>query len=121
MDETAYLVSLYNKFQPEGLEVVSLAFEKSDKLQTNKRSLERLRGHFGIPYPLLMAGRASKKEAAQKLPMLNHVLSFPTTIFIDRNGNVRRIHTGFSGPGTGEYYQEFVDETDDFVLRLLLE
>ena len=121
MDETAYLVSLHNKFHSEGLEIVSLAFEKSDKMETNKRSLERLRGHFDIPYPLLLAGRASKKEAAEKLPMLNHVLSFPTTIFIDRNGNVRRIHTGFSGPGTGEYYQEFVDETDDFVLRLLLE
>ena len=121
MDETAYLVSLHNKFATEGLEVVSLAFEKSDNAETNIRSLERLREHFSIPYPILIAGNASKKEAAKKLPMLNHVLSFPTTIFIDRDGEVRRIHTGFSGPGTGEYYQEFVQKTDDFVLRLLLE
>jgi hypothetical protein len=53
--------------------------------------------------------------------MLNHVLSFPTGIYIDRKGKVRRIHTGFSGPGTGEYYQEFVEETDQFVTQLLLE
>jgi peroxiredoxin len=120
-DETAYLVSLHEKFHDQGLEVISLAFEKSDNKQTNIKSLERLRDHFGVPYEILIAGTASKKEAGEKLPMLNHVLSFPTSIFIGRNGEVRKIHTGFSGPGTGEYYQEFVEETDRFVTRLLIE
>ncbi len=121
MDETAYLVQLHEKFHTQGLEVISLAFEKSDNKETNLRSLQRLREHFSIPYEILLAGKASKKEAAAKLPMLNHVLSFPTSIFIDREGQVRRIHTGFSGPGTGEYYQEFVEETDRFVTQLLIE
>lgn len=121
MDETAYLVSLYNKFHQQGLEVVSLAFEKSYNIETNIHSLNRLKEHFDIPYEILLAGKANKTEAAKKLPMLNHVLSFPTSIFIDREGKVRRIHTGFSGPGTGEYYQEFVEETDNFVTQLLIE
>ena len=121
MDETAYLVQLHEKFHPQGLEVISLAFEKNNNKETNLRSLQRLKEHFSIPYEILLAGKASKKEAAAKLPMLNHVLSFPTSIFIDRAGKVRRIHTGFSGPGTGEYYQEFVEETDRFVTQLLIE
>lgn len=121
MDETAYLVELYKKFNTQGLEVIPLAFEKSDNRETNIRSLTRLKDHFSIPYEILLAGRSSKKEAAEKLPMLNHVLSFPTSIFVDRNGDVRKIHTGFSGPGTGEYYNEFVEETDRFVTQLLLE
>ena len=120
-DETSYLVSLHEKFHGQGLEVISLAFEKSDNKETNKRSLQRLKDHFNVPYEILLAGTASKKEAAEKLPMLNHVLSFPTSIFIDRTGEVRKIHTGFSGPGTGEYYQEFVEETDRFVTQLLIE
>lgn len=120
-DETAYLVSLYNKLHDQGLEVISLAFEKSDNKETNLRSLKRLKDHFDVPYPILLAGKASKSEAAEKLPMLNHVLSFPTSIYIDRSGEVRRIHTGFSGPGTGEYYSEFVEETDRFVTQLLIE
>ena len=120
-DETAYLVSLYNRLHEQGLEVVSLAFEKSDNRETNLRSLKRLRDHFNVPYPILLAGMASKMEAAEKLPMLNHVLSFPTTVYIDRSGEVRRVHTGFSGPGTGEYYSEFVEETDRFVTTLLIE
>lgn len=121
MDETAYLVSLYDKFHGQGLEVISCAFERSDNEETNIRSVKRLQEHFHVPYEMLLAGKASKKEAAQKLPMLNHVLSFPTSIFIDRNGEVRRIHTGFAGPGTGEYYHEFVEETDRFVTQLLIE
>ena len=121
MDETAYLVSLHNKFHKQGLEVVSLAFEKSDNPETNVKSLNRLKEHFNIPYEILLAGKASKTEAAKKLPMLNHVLSFPTSIFIDKKGTVRKIHTGFSGPGTGEYYKEFVEETDKFVAQLLIE
>jgi len=121
MDETAYLVSLHNNFHQQGLEVISLAFEKSDNEQINIHSLNRLKEHFSIPYEILLAGKASKKEAAEKLPMLNHVLSFPTSIFIDKKGIVRQIHTGFSGPGTGEYYQEFVEETDRFVTQLLIE
>jgi hypothetical protein len=40
--------------------------------------------------------------------MLNQVISFPTMVIIDQQGNVVNIHTGFSGPGTGEYYDEFV-------------
>jgi thiol-disulfide isomerase/thioredoxin len=121
MDETAYLVSVYNKFHEQGLEVISLAFEKSDNEETNLHSLRRLQEHFNVPYEILLAGKASKKEAAQKLPMLNHVLSFPASIFIDRKGEVRRIHTGFSGPGTGEYYHEFVEETDRFITQLIIE
>lgn len=121
MDETAYLVSLYNKYHQQGLEVISLAFEKSDNEESNLHSLNRLKEHFGVPYDILLAGKASKKEAAEKLPTLNHVLSFPTSIFIDKKGIVRQIHTGFSGPGTGEYYQEFVEETDLFVTQLLIE
>ena len=52
--------------------------------------------------------------------MLNHILSYPTMIFIDRNENVRRIHTGFSGPATEEY-QEFTEDFENFVTQLLEE
>ena len=44
-----------------------------------------------------------------------------TSIFIDREGKVRKIHTGFNGPGTGEPYQRFVDEYTLFIEQLLRE
>jgi hypothetical protein len=57
----------------------------------------------------------------ESLPMLNNFLAFPTTIIIDRKGNVRRIHTGFSGPATGVHFTEFKKEFELFIDTLLNE
>jgi hypothetical protein len=53
--------------------------------------------------------------------MLNHVISFPTTIIIDKKGKVRNIHTGFSGPATGDYYLDYITEFNHLIDELLAE
>ena len=53
--------------------------------------------------------------------MLNHVLSYPTTIFIDKKGTVRKIHTGFNGKATGKSYAQFVNEFESFLALLTSE
>ena len=50
--------------------------------------------------------------------MLNHVLSYPTTIFVDAEGKVQKIHTGFNGPATGEKYEAFQKEFHQFIDKL---
>jgi hypothetical protein len=47
--------------------------------------------------------------------------AFPTTIFIDRRGRVRKIHTGYSGPATGDHYTQFVAEFKSTIDQLLAE
>ena len=42
-------------------------------------------------------------------------------IFIDKKKNVRRIHTGFNGPATGEKYENFKREFKELILKLLAE
>jgi thiol-disulfide isomerase/thioredoxin len=121
LDETAYLVDLYRRSQTDGLEIVAIGFERGRDDLERMSNLRRLRDHFPVTYTILLAGSANKSEAAEKLPMLNHVISFPTTVFIDRKGRVRRILTGFSGPGTGEHYNEFVMRTEELVDQLLEE
>jgi hypothetical protein len=66
-----------------------------------------------------MAGTSNKREAATTLPMLNHILSFPTTIFIDKNGDITKIHTGFTGPGTGETFKKLSKEITELIESLL--
>jgi hypothetical protein len=53
--------------------------------------------------------------------MLADFKGFPTTIIIDKKGDVRKIHTGFSGPGTGKYYTEFTHEFEKLTNDLLAE
>ena len=121
MDETAYLAPFYQQNKNRGLEIIGLGYEQSPEFEQARKRLEKLKDRFNIGYTILVAGTRDKEAAAQTLPMLNHVLAFPTTIIIDKKGEVRKIHTGFSGPGTGRYYQEFVQDFETTINKLLQE
>ena len=122
MDETKLFSKWYRQYQNQGLEIVGVAFERSPDLETAARNLSRLKEHFNVGYEYVIASiKNDKAIAEEKFPMLNRVISFPTAIYIDRTGKVRKIHTGFNGPGTGEPYQRFVDEYGLFIESLLRE
>ncbi len=118
-DEAAFMAKLYERLKERGLEVVALMFEHSDNFEEAARQVQRFRDKFPITYTTLVAGSSDKTRAAEVLPQLNHVLAYPTTIFIDRNGEVRRIHTGFTGPGTGDHYRKLTAEFESLVTELL--
>jgi thiol-disulfide isomerase/thioredoxin len=120
-DEAAFLAPLYKDYHDKGLEIVSLMFEHFGDFPRAAAATERFRQHYGIEYTTLIAGISDKDDAAKKLPMLDRVYAFPTTIFIDRKGVVRKIHTGFSGPATGEHYTQFVNEVKTTLDQLLAE
>jgi thiol-disulfide isomerase/thioredoxin len=120
-DETAYLTELYSKNNANGLEIVALSFDKTTDFETSKNNILKLKTHFNAEYDFLIAGEASKIVAAKVLPMLNQIMSYPTSVFIDRTGKVRKIRTGFYGPGTGNYYNRYTEETTIFVQQLLNE
>ena len=120
LDESKFLVN-YVKDNPNlDLEIVALAFEYAKTEKMAFQRINRLKSALGIEYPILLAqyGTSSKIKAHEKLPMLNHLLSYPTTIFIDKKGEVKKIHTGFNGPATGEKYEQFKKEFDVFVKQL---
>lgn len=121
MDETSFLAPYYAKNSKHGIEVIGLAYERSADFTQAKTRLEKLKKRYQIEYELLLAGISDKQEAAKTLPALNAVLAFPTTIFIDKQGKVRRIHTGFAGAGTGIHHEKFKEEFGDFVKQLLKE
>ena len=120
-DEAAFLAPLYEEYRAKGLEVVSLMFEHFGDFERAAAATMRFRKQYGIEYTTLIAGVSDIDEAAKKLPMLQKFYGFPTTIVIDRKGVVRRIHTGFSGPATGDHYKRFVNEFKSELEQLLAE
>ena len=121
MDETAFLAPWYKENKDRGIEIIGLAFERKNDFDFAKRTLTRLKERFDIKYELLFAGLAGTDQASKALPALSGIAAFPSTIFIDKKGNVRKVHTGFSGPATGKFYQEFKDEFNGLVNELVAE
>jgi len=121
MDETKFYADWYRKNKSKGVEILGLAYETKPDFKYAKDRVEKMKEKLNVDYDFVIAGTSSTKSASESLPMLNRVMSFPTTIIIDKKGTVRKIHTGFSGPATGKYYEEFVDEFNSFVKELLEE
>ena len=120
-DEARYLAPFYTRYRDQGLEIVALMFEHFEDHDVAAEQVRRFRAKHGIEYDTLIAGVSDKTEAGKVLPSLSAVLAFPTTIFIDRDGRVRRIHTGFAGPGTGEHFVRLQRQFTDLVTELLAE
>lgn len=120
-DAAPTLVSLYRSRAARGLEMVGLAFEVSGDTAVDGALVRRYRDKFGIEFPLLLAGVSDVDLTAAALPQLQGFTAFPTTIFIGRDGRVRRVHAGFHGPATGSQYGATVREFEQFTDQLLAE
>jgi len=120
MDETMFLSDLHKKYRSQGLEVIGLAFEKTDDFEKAKNNVVRLRTKYNAEYDFLISG-FQPQDKDKAFPMINHIVAFPTTIFIDKKGAVRKIHTGYSGPATGAEYDKFSKNITEFTEMLLKE
>lgn len=118
-DEAPLLARWHKTYSDRGLEVVGLAYEYSGNPERDREMVRRFAARHGIEYPLLLAGTSDKQAASATLPDLTAVLSYPTSVFIGRDGKVRKIHSGFAGPGTGEHYDRLVAEVEALIETLL--
>ncbi|MBL7962805.1 MAG: TlpA family protein disulfide reductase [Flavobacteriales bacterium] len=119
VDETILLKELYETYHDQGLEIIAVAFEKYTEEEQALQMLRRFRDRLGVPYDIVYGGEARKEVVLQQLPFLDRIMSYPTCIFVDRTGKVRRIRTGFYGPGTGEHYLNYKRHLFAFVQQLL--
>jgi thiol-disulfide isomerase/thioredoxin len=123
MDETRFLSSYYIQNKSRDVEIVGLAYERTASLANAKKLLQPFISRFHVTYPILFtAVTVSDSLRTEKtLPEIRQIIGFPTTIFIDKKGMVRKIHTGFNGPGTGEHFEQFKLEFNELMNRLLSE
>lgn len=119
LDETKFLLQWFRENKHRDIAIIGLAYEANDDFDYASSRVRKMVRKLGVEYDFVIAGNKDKAEASKTLPMLNQVVAFPTTIFIGRDGTVKKIHTGFDGPGTGIYYQRFVQKFNETVNELL--
>lgn len=121
MDETKFLAPWYDANKDRGVEVLGLAYERKDDFTYASERVRKMREKLKVNYDFVIAGVNDNAKAAETLPMLNKVVAFPTTIFIGKDGKVKHIHTGFEGPGTGIYHEQFKERFNQIINELLAE
>jgi thiol-disulfide isomerase/thioredoxin len=121
MDESNYLGGIYKQYQKQGLEIIALAYEKTDDLETAKKNVGRLKKKFDLDYEILLTQLTGKEKASETFPALNKITAFPTTIFLNKEHKIVKIHTGFSGPATGNDYLAFKQRTENLINQLVKE
>jgi thiol-disulfide isomerase/thioredoxin len=117
MDETRFLSRWYRQNNSRGVAIIGLCYERPRDFGKAVSDVMTFKDRFDVTYPLLITGvQPSDPQLLQKtLPQLQHFVGFPTTIFLNRAGDIARIHAGFSGPGTGEHYTRFIGEFNHLV------
>lgn len=121
MDETKFLGPWYEQHKDRGVKIIGLAYERKDDFAYASARVKKMIDKYDVGYDFVIAGTNDKARASETLPMLNKVVAFPTTIFIGKDGKVKKIYTGFNGPGTGRYFDEYVHHFNEMVNDLLSE
>jgi thiol-disulfide isomerase/thioredoxin len=118
-DEAPFLSELYKKYGAKGLEIVALSFEEEAQKAKGYPRLLAFNKRYGIDYPVVLAGEQA--DLAEKVPQIHNLNSFPTTIFLGRDGLVRGVHAGFAGAASGVFHDTAKEEITATVERLLAE
>lgn len=120
-DETRFLVPFYEEYRDQGVEIIALMFERHGEFDKAAQAVRSYRDDLGVRFPTLIAGVSDTDEASKALPSLSGIYGYPTTLLVDRTGQVRDIHVGFSGPATGRHYEDYVTRFRALVDELVAE
>jgi thiol-disulfide isomerase/thioredoxin len=118
-DEAPFLSELYTKYKSKGLEIVELSFEEEAQKAKGYPRLLAFNKRYGVNYTVLLAG--DQGDLQEKVPQIHNLNSFPTTIFVGKDGLVRAVHAGFAGAVSGVFHENAKEEITATVERLLAE
>lgn len=121
IDETRFIKSWRERNQDKDVAFAMIAFERSPNKAQALKMLSKAKALYRIDYPIFIGGHTSEDKVEEALPGLENFISFPTTLFVDKKGKVKKIHAGFSGPATGKYYEKFSMDFDKTIDKLLSE
>lgn len=103
------LVDLYARYHDQGLEILSIAFEPSDDPELAERQVAEFKKHYGITWKSAIR---DADDMAMALEDLENADGFPITLFVNRDGDVVGMHSGFVSAAAGEEHTKLLEKLD---------
>jgi thiol-disulfide isomerase/thioredoxin len=107
IDETQFLSQWQKEHSEQKFDIITICFERSLNEKKALKSINKIIKHFDLKHTFLLASIDPEISVKELLPQIENFKAFPTTLFLDKNHQIKHIHAGFSGPATGEAYDEF--------------
>jgi thiol-disulfide isomerase/thioredoxin len=121
IDETKFINEWRSKQSIDRLSKIDfklVSFERSPNKEEALKLLRKSKKLYQIDYPILLGGYTPEDKVEKIFPTLHNFISFPTTIYINAKGEVIKIHAGFNGPATGDFYEQFKIDFEDIMNKL---
>ena len=109
-------MKLDKKYRDKGLSIVALTFEEPEQ-QGNFTRARAFIKKYGVKYTYLNAGAPA--QMWERVPQLNHLDTWPATLFIGRDGKIDAVHSGFASPASGEFHTQLETEFTCRIEKLL--
>lgn len=119
-DQARFLQQLKNEFGGQGLEILGIAFERMGTLEKSIAAAKKSKDDLKTDYRVGVAKYNRDQIAEEVFPFITKIRSYPTLLIIDKKGAVRKIYTGFAGPGTTQY-SDVTNGLTQFINTLLHE
>ena len=120
LDETNFF-NQWKKDHPNlasNVAFIALAFENFPNEKAAIKALKKAKDKLSMNYPVILVDYNKKIKASDILP-IDQVRAFPTTLYLDKNKKVVKVHTGFSGPATGIFFEEYVKDFTSTIKKLI--
>lgn len=121
IDETNFIKEWLNTNHNLPVDIYAIAFEREKDEKSALKTLLKVKNKLQMNYPILLGGATKQDTVSKVFPGIKNFISFPTTIYLDKKGVIRKVHAGFNGPATDFYYDEFKRNFDDFIKQLVRE
>ena len=103
--EMPEMEKLYNKYKKAGFTILAVNVEDSRNANT-KTKIEKFISDNQLSYPILYDNEKQVVTALED-QFLRKNMAMPTTVFIDRDGNMRFLHEGYK-PGDEAKHKQFI-------------
>lgn len=107
-----------NKDLSKEVKFIALAFENFKTEKEALKAVKKSKRKLSMDYPVILVDFDKSKKPEDVLP-IDKGRAFPTTLFLDRNNKIVKIHTGFSGPATGPFYEKFKESFQGTMEKLV--
>jgi thiol-disulfide isomerase/thioredoxin len=92
-EEMPLLDQMYKRYSPLGFTLLGI------NVEANSKDAEKMLAKVPVSFPVLF-------DTENKVSKLYDVNAMPSTVFIDRKGNVRYLHRGYKAGDESEYLNQ---------------